>query len=95
VTADHGWLLAGDLRVGEAVRLLDGGSATVVALSGLLGVGPMWDLALDDVHTFAVDDVQVVVHNQVVLHNCDFRTFQAQNSGAFGSREEAKYASTH
>jgi hypothetical protein len=29
----------------------------------LPGVGPMWDLSLDSVHTFAVGDVQAVVHN--------------------------------
>ncbi len=48
------------LRVG---RLLDGGTATVVALRTLPGVGPMWDLSLDSVHTFAVGAAQAVVHN--------------------------------
>ena len=63
LSADHGWLLAGDLHVGEPVRLLDGGTATVVALRTLPGVGPMWDLTLDSVHTFAVGATQAVVHN--------------------------------
>ena len=48
LSADHGWLLAGALHVGEPVRLLDGGTATVVALRTLPGVGPMWDLTLDE-----------------------------------------------
>ncbi|HEY7974472.1 MAG TPA: hypothetical protein VID72_03965, partial [Ktedonobacterales bacterium] len=30
LSADHGWQRAGNLRVGEPVRLLDGGTATVV-----------------------------------------------------------------
>jgi filamentous hemagglutinin len=29
----------------------------------LPGVGPLWDLSLDATHTFAVGDVQAVVHN--------------------------------
>ena len=45
------------------MRLLDGGTATVVALRTLPGVGPMWDLSLDAVHTFAVGGAQAVVHN--------------------------------
>ncbi len=49
--------------MGEPVRLLDGGTARVVALRTLPGVGPMWDLSLGAVHTFAVGDVQAVVHN--------------------------------
>ncbi len=49
--------------MGEPVRLLDGETATVVALRTLPGVGPMWDLALESVHTFAVGDAQAVVHN--------------------------------
>ncbi len=61
LTADRGWKRAGTLHVGEPVRLLDG--ATVVALHLLPGVAPMWDLALDATHTFAVGVVQAVVHN--------------------------------
>ena len=35
----------------------------MVALRALPGVGPMWDLTLDSVHTFAVGQLQAVVHN--------------------------------
>ncbi len=35
----------------------------VVALRTQPGVGPMWDLSLESVHTFAVGDAQAVVHN--------------------------------
>lgn len=37
LSADHGWLLAGDLHLGEPVRLLDGGTAMVVALHAAPG----------------------------------------------------------
>lgn len=50
-------MVAGSLHLGGPVRLLDGGTATVVALHSLPGVGPMWDLSLDAVHTFAVGNV--------------------------------------
>lgn len=63
LTVDRGWQVAGALHLGEPVRLLDGGTATVVALQLLPGVGPMWDLSLNSVHTFAVGAVQAVVHN--------------------------------
>ncbi|HEX9037694.1 MAG TPA: Hint domain-containing protein [Ktedonobacterales bacterium] len=59
LTTDRSWLLAGGLRVGEPVRLLDGGTATVVGLYALPGVGPMWDLSLESVRTFAVGAVCV------------------------------------
>ena len=63
LTADRGWVVAGQLHVGEPVRLLNGGTATVVGLHAIAGVGAMWDLSLDATHTFAVGDVQAVVHN--------------------------------
>jgi hypothetical protein len=63
LTADAGWQRAGRLHLGEPVRLLDGATATVVALRTLPGVGAMWDLSLDATHTFAVGDAQAVVHN--------------------------------
>jgi hypothetical protein len=63
LTTDRGWARAGTLHVGEAVQLLDGETATVVALQALPGMGAMWDLSLDATHTFAVGAAQVVVHN--------------------------------
>src|SRR5579859_5353197 len=57
--------LAGGRRLAHrrAGAALDGGTAQVVALRTLPGVGPMWDLTLDSVHTFAVGAVQAVAHN--------------------------------
>lgn len=63
LSADRGWVVAGSLRVGEPVRLLDGATARVVELRDVPGMGAMWDLSLDATHTFAVGDVQAVVHN--------------------------------
>jgi hypothetical protein len=63
LTAHAGWQRAGQLYLGEPVRLLDGATAVVVALHAVPGVGAMWDLSLDATHTFAIGDVQAVVHN--------------------------------
>ncbi len=74
LTADRGWVLAGDLQVGEAVRTLDGGvatveavrtepGATVEAVRTEPGAAVMWGLTLGDVHTFAVGASRAVVHN--------------------------------
>ena len=63
LTADRGWVEAGQLHAGEPVRLLDGATATVAGLHAVPGAGPMWDLSLDATHTFAVGASRAVVHN--------------------------------
>ena len=63
LTADRGWVVAGQLHAGEPVRLLAGGTATVVGLHAVPGAGSMWDLSLDATHTFAVGASRAVVHN--------------------------------
>jgi hypothetical protein len=59
----RGWLVAGQLRLGDQVQLLDGATATVVGLKVLAGAAFMYDLTVSAVHTFAVGDGQFVVHN--------------------------------
>jgi hypothetical protein len=63
LTADAGWVPAGQLRTGEPVRLLDGRTATVTATRVVPGAAAMWDLTVSQVHTFAVGTGQFVVHN--------------------------------
>ena len=63
LSADKGWVVAGQLRVGEPVRLLDGRTAMVVATVVVLGAADMWDLTVSNVHDFAVGTGQFVVHN--------------------------------
>ncbi len=85
LTADRGWERAGTLNVGESVRLLDGETATVVALRTLQGVGSMWDLALDSVHTFAVGDAQAVVHNCGTIGNADATGYKGDPNNVAGN----------
>ncbi|HEV8190475.1 MAG TPA: hypothetical protein VGP82_03180 [Ktedonobacterales bacterium] len=63
LTADHGWLPAGFLRIGEAVRQIDGSTATVVTIHIVPGAASMWDLTVSQVHDFAVGNGRFVVHN--------------------------------
>ena len=62
-TADHGWLPAGFLRVGERVVRADGTTATVAAVRAVAGAAAMYDLTVGTVHTFAVGNDRYVVHN--------------------------------
>lgn len=63
LTADHGWILASFLRVGEPVQRVDGSTAVVVAVRAEPGAASMWDLTISNVHTFAVGNGAYVVHN--------------------------------
>jgi hypothetical protein len=85
LTTDRGWARAGTLHVGEAVQLLDGETATVVALQALPGMGAMWDLSLDATHTFAVGDVQAVVHNCGSVGNADATGYKGDPNNVAGT----------
>jgi hypothetical protein len=63
LSADHGWVRAGQLALGEPVMRADGTTAVVVGLRVVPGAADMWDLTVSNVHTFAVGDGQFVVHN--------------------------------
>jgi len=63
LSADHGWITAGQLVVGERVVRADGSTAVVVRLHGVPGAADMYDLTVSSVHTFVVGNGQYVVHN--------------------------------
>ena len=42
LSADHEWLIASFLQVGEPVQEADGSVATVVAMKGVPGAADMW-----------------------------------------------------
>ncbi|MBF6590831.1 MAG: hypothetical protein IVW57_09925, partial [Ktedonobacterales bacterium] len=54
---------AGSLTLGERVRRVDGGTATVVGLRAVAGTAPRWDLTVSALHDFAVGTGAYVVHN--------------------------------
>lgn len=63
LTADHGWLDASALSLGERVQLANGSTAIVEGIQVVPGVGVMYDLGLQQVHAFAVGAKAYVVHN--------------------------------
>lgn len=63
LTADRGWVPAGELRSGETVKTLAGGTATVAWVQPVAGQVDMYTLTVANDHTFAVDTQQAVVHN--------------------------------
>jgi hypothetical protein len=63
LTADRGWVKAGDLQLGERVVREDGSNATIVTLYDLPGAADYYNLTIGQLHTYAVGDGQYVVHN--------------------------------
>jgi hypothetical protein len=54
---------AGELRVGEQVVRLDGGTATVAVIHVHPGAADYYNLTVSHLHTYAVGTGQYVVHN--------------------------------
>lgn len=63
LTADRGWVEAGQLQPGEAVVTLNGSSGTVAWVHTVPGQADMYNLTVANDHTYAVGDGQWVVHN--------------------------------
>ncbi len=78
LTADRGWVQAGDLRLGERVVGLDGTTATMVARAVRPGLADYYNLTVSQLHTYAVGA------GQFVVHNC----------GVGGAADSAKYRGT-
>ncbi len=62
-TADRGWVDAGKLEVGEKIRTASDEPATVLGFTVEATPTPMWDITVDDAHSFFVGEAVVVVHN--------------------------------
>nr|WP_228044366.1 RICIN domain-containing protein [Streptomyces ferrugineus] len=65
---DRGWTLVSDLRVGDRLRTSDGSVRAVTALHDRSGLAPrtVYDLTVDDLHTFFV----LAGATPVLVHNC-------------------------
>ena len=91
--ARPGWLLAGDLRVGDRLRTADGTGATVAGLRYGVGTARVYTLTVATDHTFFVGTAQVLVHN------CDRRGSAAwprdtPTKGFSDSRNESLFFSS-
>jgi Pretoxin HINT domain len=63
LTAELGWVAAGDLQLGEHVRRIDGSLGVVVAVAVTPGIAARYNLTVQDDHTYLVGQGQWVVHN--------------------------------
>lgn len=63
LTADRGWVQAGDLRAVEPVVTLNSGTGTVAWMHPVAGQADMYNLTVANDHTSAVGGGQWVVHN--------------------------------
>lgn len=62
-TQERGWVDAGDLQVGEHIRTADWDYGTVESVKNVQQTQPMYNLTVDEAHTFFVGDGQWLVHN--------------------------------
>jgi RHS repeat-associated protein len=63
LTAERGWVTAGQLTMGMHVVREDGTTAVVARKRVVPGAAAMWNLTVSTFHTFAVGAGQYVVHN--------------------------------
>jgi hypothetical protein len=63
--AASGWVNADDLHASDRLRAYGAGAATVVSVRTFTGTETMYDLTVDEVHTYYVEagDTPVLVHN--------------------------------
>jgi hypothetical protein len=64
-TTDRGWIVAGELKIGEGVRTETGGSATVTGFTLEAAPSTMWDITVEGAHSFFVG-----AGTGVLVHNC-------------------------
>jgi hypothetical protein len=57
------WVDAGDLRVGDLLLLRDGRQLPITALATRSTTEPVYNFCVENLHSYAVGSVQVLVHN--------------------------------
>jgi len=71
------WILAGDLQIGDAVVSADGDFGTVDAVVITNGTAEVYNLTVDEAHTYFVGDGAWLVHNSCLTKggndNIDYR----------------------
>jgi hypothetical protein len=78
---DKGWVNAEDLRTGDEVRQADGTTGTVWLRWNVETSQEMYNLTVDEAHTFFVGDGQWLVHNA----GCDFGNLNPYKPSIAGS----------
>ncbi|MCU0500067.1 MAG: HINT domain-containing protein [Anaerolineae bacterium] len=65
------WIEAGDLVVGDQIRTLDGSYGTVERVTIITQTETMYNLMVDEAHTFFVGDGAWLVHNGADVQSPD------------------------
>ncbi|MDH6607204.1 RHS repeat-associated protein [Streptomyces sp. SAI-208] len=82
----HTWVAAGQLTEGHALNTAEDRHATIVGVSGRAGAADMYNLTVEDLHTFYV----VVGSTAILVHNsggtCPIGAAVAVNSGGLASK---------
>ncbi len=81
----EGWVAAGELERGDRVRRADGSYGEVKSLRLVERKQRMYNLTVDEAHTYFVDDGQWLVHNTCDLRDEVARIRQAQPGGPIGA----------
>jgi hypothetical protein len=78
----HGWLPAGELWVGAGLRRAEGGAAIVESTMTVTRTELMWNLTVEQAHTYFVSTQAWLVHNQ-----CPIGSYP---EGSFSLTKEAR-----
>jgi hypothetical protein len=81
LTADRGWVEAGQLKPGETIVTLAGSTETVAWVHAVPGQAEMYNLTVAQDHTYAVGDGHAVVHNTCVGPNTQPTSASAVDDG--------------
>ncbi|MER5432105.1 ricin-type beta-trefoil lectin domain protein [Streptomyces sp. NPDC002588] len=79
----RGWTSVADLAVGDRLRTPDGTWNTVTALTDRPGRAEVFDLTVDDLHTFFVR-AQGITSADVLVHNC-LKILEDESNGVGGA----------
>jgi hypothetical protein len=75
--SDHKWTDAMELERGDYLRSADGSLLTVASVRTFEGNQWMWDLTIDDIHTFYVANGE----ESVLVHNCGETVYRGAKAG--------------
>lgn len=59
----EGWILSGNLRLGDRLTQRDGNTATITDISVKNGGATVYNFEVDNNHNYYVTDAQLLVHN--------------------------------
>ncbi len=81
---DVGWVMSGDLRIGDAIAERTGGIATIVKIDERRGGAVVYNFTVHGTHNYYVSDAQLLVHNcSLPKKNQIFRAGPVTEGGAF------------